>query len=220
MVVKQIYVHFRQPTILIRINHYNHHNHYNYHYYLVNGRIDLTTMAGLKRQSEGGPARGIKRPRQEDGHTNPPSGSTDTTTNNNKPASSQPRPVFASALLADEGDFPRGGGTTLTPLEYKEVRDEGRKEAEKDVEAERKKRRLTQNRRNKGKSTMDDGKKGEAMDKDAIREYQVSVYGGDVTLPAHTENPRDPQVSSIWSTSDCLPGPRSSPESTLSSTYT
>lgn len=123
---------------------------------------ERATMAGLKRQSEGasGAARGTKRPRDE------PSTSTTTT---DKPASSQPRPVFTSALMADEGDFPRGGGTTLTPLEYKEVRDEGRKEAEKDVEAERKKRRLTQNSRKKGKP-VDGGKKADAKDKDAIRE--------------------------------------------------
>ena len=76
--------------------------------------------------------------------------------------------------MADEGDFPRGGGTTLTPLEYKEVRDEGRKEAEKDVEAERKKRRAMQNKRNKGKGT-DSGKKEDAKDKDAIRESQSVV---------------------------------------------
>lgn len=59
----------------------------------------------------------------------------------------------------------------MTPLEYKEVRDEGRKEAEKDVEAERKKRRAMQNKRNKGKDTGS-SKKEDAKDKDAIRELQ------------------------------------------------
>lgn len=123
------------------------------------------TMAGLKRQSEGGPARGTKRPL--------PTDQTNSTTPTDKPATSQPRPVFTSALLADEGDFPRGGGTTLTPLEYKEVRDEGRKEAEKDVEAERKKRRLNQNQNKRGKNNGRSGagdEKKEARDKDAIRE--------------------------------------------------
>lgn len=39
-------------------------------------------------------------------------------------------PAFTSALQAEEVDFPRGGGTTLTALEVKQVRAEGRAEAD------------------------------------------------------------------------------------------
>jgi hypothetical protein len=45
-------------------------------------------------------------------------------------------PRFTSALKADEGDFPRGGGTTLSAFELKQVREEGRREAEADIAAE------------------------------------------------------------------------------------
>jgi rRNA biogenesis protein RRP5 len=44
-------------------------------------------------------------------------------------------PVFSSALVADETDFPRGGGTSLTPLELKETREAGKKQAELEVQA-------------------------------------------------------------------------------------
>ena len=45
-------------------------------------------------------------------------------------------PAFTSALKADEGDFPRGGGTTLTAFELKQVREEGRREADAELAAE------------------------------------------------------------------------------------
>lgn len=38
-----------------------------------------------------------------------------------------------SALVADEIDFPRGGGTTLTPLEVKTLRAEAAQEADKEL---------------------------------------------------------------------------------------
>ncbi len=44
-------------------------------------------------------------------------------------------PIFSSALVADETDFPRGGGTSLTPLELKETREAGKREAEMEVQA-------------------------------------------------------------------------------------
>lgn len=43
---------------------------------------------------------------------------------------------FKSALVSEEVDFPRGGGSGLTPLEYKEVLGEGRREADAAVAAE------------------------------------------------------------------------------------
>ena len=45
-------------------------------------------------------------------------------------------PSFLSSLQSDETDFPRGGGTTLTPLEYKQVLQEGRREADAEAHAE------------------------------------------------------------------------------------
>ena len=45
-----------------------------------------------------------------------------------------PKPANAtSALVADEIDFPRGGGTSLTPLEVKTLRAEAVKDAEKEL---------------------------------------------------------------------------------------
>lgn len=38
-----------------------------------------------------------------------------------------------SSLIAEEVDFPRGGGTTLTPLEVKAIRVEGQKEADAEL---------------------------------------------------------------------------------------
>lgn len=42
-----------------------------------------------------------------------------------------------STLIADEVDFPRGGGTSLTPLEVKTLRAEAAKEADKELFAVR-----------------------------------------------------------------------------------
>jgi rRNA biogenesis protein RRP5 len=51
-------------------------------------------------------------------------------------AEPRPMPSFVSTLRAEETDFPRGGGTSLTALEVKQTRDEGRREAEADTRAE------------------------------------------------------------------------------------
>lgn len=45
-------------------------------------------------------------------------------------------PSFVSSLQNDEGDFPRGGGTSLTAFEVKQVREEGRREADAEAAAE------------------------------------------------------------------------------------
>jgi rRNA biogenesis protein RRP5 len=49
-----------------------------------------------------------------------------------QPQHDQPRPApsFVSTLQHEETDFPRGGGTSLTALEVKQTRAEGRREAE------------------------------------------------------------------------------------------
>lgn len=53
-----------------------------------------------------------------------------------KAAEPRPTPSFVSTLRAEETDFPRGGGTSLTALEVKQTRDEGRREAEAENKAE------------------------------------------------------------------------------------
>ena len=50
-------------------------------------------------------------------------------------AEKPPQPV--STLVSDDIDFPRGGGTTLTPLEVKTLRAEAAKEADKELFAVR-----------------------------------------------------------------------------------
>lgn len=55
-----------------------------------------------------------------------------------KAATIEPRaaPTFVSSLKAEETDFPRGGGTSLTALEVKQTKAEGRREAEAEDRAE------------------------------------------------------------------------------------
>ena len=43
---------------------------------------------------------------------------------------------YKSSLLTDDVDFPRGGGSTLTPYEHKEALNEARKEADADARVE------------------------------------------------------------------------------------
>jgi len=52
-----------------------------------------------------------------------------------KPKHDEPRPTpsFVSTLKDEETDFPRGGGTSLTALEVKQTRAEGRREAESEA---------------------------------------------------------------------------------------
>lgn len=88
----------------------------------------------------------------------------------------QPRaaPSFTSALQSEEVDFPRGGGTTLTPLEVKQVRAEGRAEA--DAEGPVKKTRKISERhakRLKKASGPSDAARAE-RDKDTIRVEELS----------------------------------------------
>ena len=49
-----------------------------------------------------------------------------------QPENAQPAPV-ASSLTADEVDFPRGGGTSFTPLEVKAIRAEAMNEANEEL---------------------------------------------------------------------------------------
>lgn len=45
-------------------------------------------------------------------------------------------PAFLSALNDEENDFPRGGGSSLTPFELRQIQVEGRREADAEVAAE------------------------------------------------------------------------------------
>ncbi len=78
-------------------------------------------MAIAKRSADSAAERPIKKARTADAGAAP-----------KKPSVN---PVFTSALVADETDFPRGGGTSLTPLELKETREAGRKQADSEVQA-------------------------------------------------------------------------------------
>ena len=42
-------------------------------------------------------------------------------------------PQLTSSLLTEDVDFPRGGGTTFTPVEVKAIRAEAAKEAEDEI---------------------------------------------------------------------------------------
>jgi rRNA biogenesis protein RRP5 len=69
---------------------------------------------------------GIKKPRVSFDPSSKPTNRPEA-----KPSTApRPAPSFPSSLQSDETDFPRGGGSSLTALEYKQVRDEGRREAE------------------------------------------------------------------------------------------
>ncbi|OSC99437.1 hypothetical protein PYCCODRAFT_1438226 [Trametes coccinea BRFM310] len=80
-----------------------------------------------------------------------------------------PKPVqTASALVADEIDFPRGGGTSLTPLEVKSLRAEAAKEADKELFADASKEKSSKRRRKsevsgKSKAADKDGKKSSGI---------------------------------------------------------
>ncbi|KAI0756786.1 U3 snoRNP-associated protein Rrp5 [Daedaleopsis nitida] len=70
-----------------------------------------------------------------------------------------------STLVADDIDFPRGGGTTLTPLEVKTLRAEAAKEVDEELFAELSKEKATKRRRKSdvngtAKGSPKDGKKG------------------------------------------------------------
>lgn len=66
-----------------------------------------------------------------------PKRSLDSDKKSEKPARPVVPPTFTSSLLTDEVDFPRGGGTSLTPFETKQSIQEGRREADLEVKKDR-----------------------------------------------------------------------------------
>ncbi|KAI5448963.1 rRNA biogenesis protein rrp5 [Naganishia albida] len=112
-------------------------------------------MAVQKRTHEEAGSRPTKKAKTENAPTKKPSAA--------------PRPVFTSSLVADETDFPRGGGTSLTPFEYKGLREEGRREADAEIAEEKKKRKAAALKRAKNGKDKPKTKDGEEVDKDMIR---------------------------------------------------
>ncbi|KAL1413196.1 rRNA biogenesis protein rrp5 [Vanrija albida] len=104
-------------------------------------------------------------------------------------------PAFTSALQSEEVDFPRGGGSSFTALEMKQIRAEGQREADAEVAANKKQPRKVSERHakriKKSKSTID-AERAE-RDKDTIRVEELSykrlVPGTHVLARVHTVLP-------------------------------
>lgn len=106
-------------------------------------------------------------------------------------------PAFTSALQSEEVDFPRGGGTSFTALETKQIRAEGQREADAEAAgaAGKKQPRKVSERHakriKKSKSTID-AERAE-RDKDTIRVEELSykrlVPGTHVLGRVHTVLP-------------------------------
>ena len=69
------------------------------------------------------------------GHKRPRDATTTSESQRKKPKVSLeiPENVPGSILRAEEVDFPRGGGTSLTAVEYKKIRSEGLREAKEEA---------------------------------------------------------------------------------------
>ncbi|ODO00747.1 rRNA biogenesis protein RRP5 [Cryptococcus wingfieldii CBS 7118] len=111
-----------------------------------------------------------------------------------EPAAARPAPAFTSSLQAEEADFPRGGGSSLTAFEFKQVREEGRKEAEEEAKAQaskgEKRKRQVSERQTKRLKKNEDAKKREERDKEGIRvellNYKRLATGTRVLARVHT----------------------------------
>lgn len=127
-----------------------------------------------KRQQPGSDAPSAKKPRTE----------------------ARPAPAFTSALQSEEVDFPRGGGTSLTALEVKQTRAEGRREADAELGKPLKKKKLStrqlQKAKKEKKTAETDAARAE-RDKDTIRVEELSykrlVQGTLVLARVHTVLP-------------------------------
>ncbi|GMK53480.1 hypothetical protein CspeluHIS016_0100660 [Cutaneotrichosporon spelunceum] len=100
-----------------------------------------------------------------------------TRTERTEPSAPTPRaaPSFTSALQAEEVDFPRGGGTTLTPLEVKQVREEGRAEADAESGSKPPPRKISERHAKRLKKASGAGDAARIdRDKDTIRVEELS----------------------------------------------
>ncbi|ORY34880.1 hypothetical protein BCR39DRAFT_515324 [Naematelia encephala] len=91
----------------------------------------------------------------------------------------RPTPAFVSSLKNEETDFPRGGGSSLTPLEIKQTYAEGRREAEEESKAEAESKGAKRARRPVSDREAKRIKKNEVKerkvdDKDQIRVEQLN----------------------------------------------
>jgi hypothetical protein len=94
-------------------------------YFCLNNHVHQYTIPYLKYKVNTKMPSTISKPRRTEDGTQP------------KPTTEpRPMPTFVSTLKAEETDFPRGGGTSLTALEVKQTRDEGRREAEAEDRAD------------------------------------------------------------------------------------
>lgn len=99
-----------------------------------------------------------------------------------KPERSEPRaaPSFTSALKSEEVDFPRGGGSSLTAFETKQIRAEGQREADAEAAQQgdkKKKRQLSERHAKRLKKDEREAARAEARaerDKDTIRVEELS----------------------------------------------
>ncbi|OWT39295.1 rRNA biogenesis protein RRP5 [Cryptococcus neoformans Bt1] len=120
--------------------------------------------------------------------------STKKTQKESSSAAPRPAPAFTSTLQNDETDFPRGGGSSLTAFEFKQVREEGRREAEDEAKLQaskgEKRKRQMSDRQAKRLKKNEDAKKKEERDKDNIRveilNYKRLVPGTHVLARVHT----------------------------------
>ncbi|WWC65653.1 uncharacterized protein I303_108274 [Kwoniella dejecticola CBS 10117] len=109
-------------------------------------------------------------------------------------SAARPAPSFTSALKDEETDFPRGGGSSLTPLELKQTRAEGRREAEEEAKAEaaskgnQRKNKLSDRQIKRLKKN--EVRKKEKNDEDTIRveilNYKRFIPGTHVLARVHT----------------------------------
>lgn len=93
---------------------------------------------GNKRVAEDSPSTS-KKPRTSKTASSTPAAAAATTA---AAPSGPPTLPYKSSLVADEVDFPRGGGSSLTPYEFKEATNEARREADSAMLVEVRKTRL------------------------------------------------------------------------------
>ncbi|KAI0046598.1 nucleic acid-binding protein [Auriscalpium vulgare] len=93
-----------------------------------------------------------------------------------KDKSSRPEktPKNTTSVVAEEIDFPRGGGTSYTPLEVKTIRAEAVKEADEELFKKGKKLRRKSDVKGKGKA-VEDGGKGDAVRVEHLNYKRISV---------------------------------------------
>ena len=91
-----------------------------------------------------------------------------------KTVAPRPAPAFLSALQNEEVDFPRGGGSSLTPLELKQSQVEGRREADAEATASIGKRRRSLSEREAKRLRKESPPKRKHEDSDTIRVEQLN----------------------------------------------